>query len=99
MLGLPKQTWLRRMEWNWNGFNVLSDHQNQGLGEKLLAKVIDIARQRSFPFLWLGVWEKNQGAVRFYERHGFVHAAYHPFKLGDEDQTDWIMKLELASDR
>jgi len=74
---------------------VLYEYQNQGLGEKLLTKAIDIARKRSFPFLWLGVWEKNKRAVRFYERHGFVHSGYHPFKLGDEDQTDWIMKLEL----
>lgn len=74
---------------------VLANHQDRGLGGRLLAKAIDIGRSRSFPFIWLGVWEKNRRAISFYQGHGFVHSGYHPFKLGNEDQTDFIMKLEI----
>jgi hypothetical protein len=45
--------------------------------------------------LWLGVWEKNEGAIRFYERNGFSVTGSHPFRMGDEIQTDLIMKLPL----
>ena len=75
---------------------VLPKFQNLGLGQKLLAQAIEIARAKLCPFIWLGVWEKNTSAIRFYRRHRFVHSGYHPFKLGDEDQTDFIMKLELS---
>ncbi len=76
---------------------VHSTYQNRGFGQKILDRVVLLAQQRSYPFIWLGVWEQNTRAIEFYRRHGFVHAGYHPFKLGNEDQKDWIMKRELMS--
>jgi len=43
-------------------------------------------------YVWLGVWEKNINAIAFYKRLGFYEDGRHPFKMGDELQTDFIMK-------
>jgi ribosomal protein S18 acetylase RimI-like enzyme len=46
-------------------------------------------------FIWLGVWEENQKAIRFYKKNGFVEFGKHIFRLGDDDQTDIMMKLDI----
>ncbi|OYY07322.1 MAG: GNAT family N-acetyltransferase, partial [Sphingobacteriia bacterium 35-36-14] len=46
-------------------------------------------------FIWLGVWEKNSRAIRFYEKNGFKIFSSHLFTLGNDIQTDLLMKLEI----
>ena len=45
--------------------------------------------------LWLGVWEHNARAIRFYEKCGFRDAGSHPFLLGNDLQTDRIMTIVM----
>ncbi|GAY79036.1 negative regulation of sporulation, septation and degradative enzyme [Sporolactobacillus inulinus] len=45
--------------------------------------------------VWLGVWEKNEKAIAFYKKFGFVQNGAHSFYMGDEEQTDFIMKNPL----
>ncbi len=45
--------------------------------------------------MWLGVWEKNPRALRFYQKIGFQEFDKHIFTLGNEKQTDIMMKLHL----
>jgi ribosomal protein S18 acetylase RimI-like enzyme len=47
------------------------------------------------PYIWLGVWESNPRAIRFYEKQGFVEFDQPIFQLGDDAQTDILMKLNL----
>jgi ribosomal protein S18 acetylase RimI-like enzyme len=74
---------------------VLKDFQNQGIGKLMLLKAIDIGKQTKATFLWLGVWQENKNAVRFYESHGFKIFGSHPYYLGNDKQTDWLMKKKL----
>jgi len=67
---------------------VLNAFQNQGLGKQLLFKAIAIAQLMNVSFLWLGVWEKNIPAIRFYERHGFQKFDKHPYYIGNDKQQD-----------
>ena len=69
--------------------------QGSGIGQLLFDKGLEVARKNTFDWVWLGVWDKNTAAIRFYERNGFEKFATHPFKLGSDDQTDILMKLEL----
>jgi ribosomal protein S18 acetylase RimI-like enzyme len=41
--------------------------------------------------LWLGVWEHNPRAIRFYEKAGFHDVGSHHFQLGSDAQTDRLM--------
>lgn len=74
---------------------VLKDFQNQGIGKHILQKAIEIAKACKASFIWLGVWQENKNAVRFYELHGFKIFNSHPFYIGKDKQIDWLMKKRL----
>lgn len=74
---------------------VLSNYQGNNIGERLIQKAVDIAIEINKNWIWLGVWEKNVAAIRFYQRHGFQIFAQHQFMLGSDEQTDIIMKKAL----
>ena len=69
--------------------------QGRQIGKEVLFKVIEIAKSKQVTFLWLGVWEHNDSAIRFYERHNFKKFSTHPYYLGSDKQTDWLLKIEL----
>jgi ribosomal protein S18 acetylase RimI-like enzyme len=74
---------------------LLNAFQGLGLGTALFEYSLSIAKNRPFKYLWLGVWEKNSKAINFYESKGFYKFAKHPFKLGDDLQSDYLMRLDL----
>lgn len=65
------------------------------IGQLLFNKAIDLAISKKASYVWLGVWEKNHRALAFYTKNGFVPFDKHLFKLGNDEQTDIMMKLEL----
>lgn len=74
---------------------VLKKFQGNEVGQKLYQKALEIAKSKSLKSVWLGVWEQNLKAIRFYEKNGFNVYDKHIFKLGDDEQTDLLMKLNL----
>ncbi|MFD4818465.1 GNAT family N-acetyltransferase [Peribacillus butanolivorans] len=69
--------------------------QKHGLGKYLLNKAMEIAMERNKKKIWLGVWEKNENAIAFYKKLGFVQTGAHSFYMGDEGQMDFIMTKTL----
>ncbi|MCL6573580.1 MAG: GNAT family N-acetyltransferase [Bacillus sp. (in: Bacteria)] len=69
--------------------------QKHGLGKYLLNKAMEIAMEGNKKKIWLGVWEKNENAIAFYKKMGFVQTGAHPFYMGDEEQMDFIMTKTL----
>ena len=74
---------------------VLKDFHGKSVGQLLYDKAIQIARQKNADYIWLGVWEENPRAINFYKKNGFVEFDKHIFKLGNDEQTDILMKLKL----
>jgi ribosomal protein S18 acetylase RimI-like enzyme len=74
---------------------ILMEFQRKKMGEALLRFAIERALRNNAAYLWLGVWEKNLPAINFYNKHGFDAFDKHIFTLGDEDQTDILMRLQL----
>ncbi|MDM5326172.1 GNAT family N-acetyltransferase [Neobacillus sp. CF12] len=70
---------------------IKKEFQKHGLGKYLLNKALEIAIERNKKKIWLGVWEKNENAIAFYKKMGFVQTGAHSFYMGDEEQTDFIM--------
>jgi ribosomal protein S18 acetylase RimI-like enzyme len=66
------------------------------VGQLLFNKAIDLAHSKKAAYVWLGVWEENHRALAFYKKNGFVPFDKHIFKLGSDEQTDIMMKLQLA---
>lgn len=69
--------------------------QGLGLGRYLIERAIEIAREKGKQYVWLGVWEKNLKAIRFYERNGFYRFSSHSFFMGEEEQHDYILRKDL----
>jgi len=74
---------------------VLKEYHGKQVGQLLYQKAIDIAKEKQMKYVWLGVWEKNPRAISFYKKNGFVEFDKHVFILGNDKQTDIMMKLEL----
>ncbi len=74
---------------------VLKEYHGKNVGQLLYEKAIQIASEQLATYVWLGVWEENPRAIQFYKKNGFVEFDKHIFKLGDDEQTDIMMKLKL----
>jgi len=75
---------------------VKSSHHGKKVGQLLYDKALEIALEEKKQYLWLGVWEENLRAVNFYKKNGFVTFDKHIFRLGSEEQTDLMMRKDLA---
>lgn len=74
---------------------VKSSHQGKKVGQLMFDKALEIARQQNKKYIWLGVWEENKKAVNFYTKNGFTEFDKHIFRLGNDEQTDLMMKKVL----
>lgn len=74
---------------------VLKEFHGKKVGQVLYEKAMQIALQKNADYIWLGVWEENPRAIAFYKKNGFVVFDKHIFKLGDGEQTDLMMKLQV----
>lgn len=74
---------------------VRKEFHGKKVGQILFEQAIKIARQKNVNYIWLGVWEENPRAIGFYKKNGFVEFDKHIFKLGNDEQTDILMKLKL----
>ena len=74
---------------------VLKEFHGKLVGQALYNQALEVAKQASANYIWLGVWEKNLRAINFYIKNGFEKFDKHLFKLGKDEQTDIMMKLKL----
>lgn len=74
---------------------VKSAYHGKKVGQLLYEKALETALGQKKKYLWLGVWEENHRALRFYRKNGFTEFGKHLFRLGNEEQTDLMMRKEL----
>lgn len=74
---------------------VAREFQGAGLGRQLMEHAIATAAERGKEYVWLGVWEKNEKAIRFYGKNGFYRTGAHSFRIGNDEQTDYLMRRDL----
>ncbi len=73
---------------------ILKEYQGKNLGTFLLDKAKEIFKNENLDYLWLAVWEKNEQAIKFYQKHIFKIFGEHDFILGTDIQKDYLMKLK-----
>ena len=76
---------------------VKSTFQGNKIGHFMLDHIKRIATNKNKSYIWLGVWKKNNKAIRFYEKNGFIRFGEHPYYIGNDKQMDWLMKLNLIT--
>ncbi|NCB51229.1 MAG: GNAT family N-acetyltransferase [Clostridia bacterium] len=74
---------------------VLGGFQGKGVGRFLMNKAISVASERNKAYIWLGVWEKNESALAFYKKNGFYPMGTHAFVMGNDVQTDYLMRKDI----
>ena len=74
---------------------VLRAYHSKNVGQLLYEKAMQISQEVSAEYVWLGVWEENHRAINFYKKNGFIEFNKHIFKLGDDEQTDIMMRKSL----
>lgn len=74
---------------------VTKDFQGKGVAQQLMDFTLQYAKDNNYEVVWLGVWEHNLRAQRFYEKYGFVNSGQtHDFPIGNTPQTDlWFWKF------
>ncbi len=70
--------------------------KGKGLGKALMNHAFQIGEMHRLKYIWLGVWDKNPEAIAFYKKLGFDQFDKHSFKIGEDLQTDILMKLSLS---
>jgi ribosomal protein S18 acetylase RimI-like enzyme len=88
----PKPVEVRR-------FYVLADFHGTGIAQALMDACAAEARRRGGRTLWLGVWDQNPRAIRFYTKWGFEDVGGQTFMLGDDPQQDRVLARSLEGGR
>ena len=75
---------------------VAKEYHGKKVGQLLYDKAIEVAKEKAAEYVWLGVWEENHKAIQFYKKNGFIEFDKHVFVLGDDVQTDIMMRLAIV---
>jgi len=78
-----------------NRLYAQQEYVGGGVGQALMDECLARARSAGCDVMWLGVWEYNPRAQRFYEKNGFRVVGEHVFQLGSDAQTDLLMQREI----
>jgi ribosomal protein S18 acetylase RimI-like enzyme len=73
------------------------DWVGKGVGGQLMQACLREAERRNCDVVWLGVWERNTRAIRFYQKWGFERVGTQFFRLGNDLQTDWVMARQVTT--
>lgn len=94
--GLP-HTAVRPEDGELKRLYVLAKYQNGGWGGRLFQAAMDWLLAEGPRTLWIGVWENNLGAQRFYARHGFEKVGEHTFPVGRVVDREFTLRREKAA--
>jgi len=76
-------------------FYVVEEVIGKGYGSALMQACLDEVGILGYSTIWLGVWERNERAIRFYEKWGFTKVGTKEFILGRDVQHDWVMEVNI----
>lgn len=71
------------------------DYQGGNVSKLLMDQALKYATEKKMEWIWLGVWEKNFRAQKFYNKWGFERFGEHTFQMGDDPQIDWLLRKQL----
>ena len=75
---------------------IYGQYKGKGYGRELMKFALEKGAELHKRYAWLGVWEKNENAIAFYEKLGFEKAGRHAFRMREEIQSDFIMKKQIS---
>ncbi|WMS88411.1 GNAT family N-acetyltransferase [Pleionea litopenaei] len=71
----------------------------KGIAQTLMQECLNHLAEQGCDLVWLGVWEENPRAIKFYQKFDFEAVGKHTFVLGSDRQTDIVMRRFLTTPR
>lgn len=76
-------------------FYVSKAYIGKGVAKTLMNRIMEVLKELQTSIVWLGVWENNQRAQKFYLKYGFQEVGYHDFIIGTAVDRDFLFQLDL----
>ena len=74
---------------------ILNDFVGKKIGSKAMEHIIEKITELKFEELWLAVYYKNNKAINFYKKYGFVNVGNIIFKVENSDFDNYVLSKKL----
>jgi ribosomal protein S18 acetylase RimI-like enzyme len=74
---------------------VIGPMKGKGIGKALIEKCCEIGRKKGYETIWLGVWDKNVEAQKFYQKIGMENVGLTDFSDGKNKFINLVFAKEL----
>jgi diamine N-acetyltransferase len=74
---------------------VIAPMKGKKIGKALIEKCFETGREKGYEMLWLGVWDKNVAAQKFYEKIGMKNVGLTDFSDGKNEFINLVFAKEL----
>lgn len=74
---------------------ILEKLKGKGVGNALMQRCFTEARRKNYESVWLGVWEQNLSAQKFYQKLGFIKVGELTFPYGETVGINHVLKLDM----
>jgi len=74
---------------------VRKQFHGKGIAQQLMQFTIDFCKQQHYQNIYLGVWQENHKALKFYNKMGFQTFDIRTFQLGERLCDDYMLSLSL----
>jgi len=74
---------------------VRKEFHGKGIAQQLMAHVKQYCVQKSYKKIYLGVWQQNHKALKFYSKEGFKTFDTRTFQLGARLCDDYMLSYDL----
>lgn len=74
---------------------ILEKMKGKRIGAELVNRCIEIGKEKGYEMLWLGVWEKNLKAIKFYEKIGMKNVGITDFSDGKNEFINLVFAKEF----
>lgn len=76
-------------------FYISKAYIGMGVAKIIMDRVLQVLQENRISVVWLGVWENNIRAQKFYKKFGFEEVGYHDFIVGTTADRDLLFQLNL----
>lgn len=74
---------------------VRKQFHGKGIAQQLMQFTIEFCKEQNYQNIYLGVWQENHKALKFYNKMGFKTFDIRTFQLGERMCDDYMLSLTL----
>lgn len=75
-------------------FYLMPPAKGKGISDHLMWEALTFCQEKGAASVYLGVWENNPRAQKFYARHGFKQVGTYYFEVGHQKDLEYILQWQ-----